>query len=507
MGEFLPSIVQPSLRDYQIDVRDRVRKTCTLVPKPVRVILQASTGAGKSVIALNLMLRCHMLGKRCLFIVSGRVLVDQIEKRLLKANVPYGVIMAGRGRNEANIQIASKETLGTRGLRLGRMKIPDADLVIIDEAHESMAKEWIALLDHYQDSVVIGLTATPALGNGKGLGTVWNGLESAVTTKQLVEEKWLVPCRVYAPDKPDLRGVKLDKNGDYQKDSLAERMDKPKLTGNVLENWLKIAPGKKTVIFGCNIAHARHIQDEFVKAGFKFGHIDQTTPDDERERIFSAIESGEMTGFTNVSVARRGLDLPCLEVACVVRPTRSLVLWLQMIGRIRRPWPGKDDCTVIDHAGACDYHCMPDDEIQWDLNAKENVSDRLERSKADGKLEKKHTCPECHCVFTGKRCPSCGYTLADKTPSENTIEHADGILVEREGRTEKSYQELQKIWLKCVGISFWKNAKIGMAAVMFKQEAGMMPWEVRPKMANMPPRRKGIWQMKTQELFPNFARR
>jgi superfamily II DNA or RNA helicase len=503
MNEFLPSIVQPSLRDYQIDVRDRVRKLCTQVPKPIRILLQASTGAGKSVIALNLMLRCHMIGKRCLFMVSGRVLVDQIEKHLARANVPYGIIMAGRGRNEANIQIASKETLASRGIRNGRMKLPTADLVIIDEAHESIADEWLQLLDKYQDAVVIGLTATPALGNGKGLGKVWNGLEMAVTTRQLVEENWLVPCRVYAPDKPDLRGVKIVK-GDYQKDDLAARMDRPKLTGSVFENWRKIADGRRTVIFGCNIAHAKHINDEFSKAGIKLGHIDQTTEDAEREDIFGAIADGNMLGFTNVSVARRGLDLPCLEVACVVRPTRSLVLWLQMIGRIRRPAPGKTESIVIDHAGACDYHCMPDDEIDWRLDAKENVSDRVNASKE--KQPKTQTCPECSCMFVGKRCPSCGYTFPDKSPSENTVEHADGILVERERMTEQSYAEMQRGWNHALAIAVNRDRKIGMAAALFKEQFGMLPWEVRPRLANMPKRRKGEWQRNAAELFPGFKR-
>ena len=497
----IDSIVMPTLRDYQIDVRDRVRADCTRLAQP-RVLLQASTGAGKSVIAVDLLLRCHMKGMRCLFIVSGRVLVNQIEGHLRRANVPYGVIMAGRGRNEANIQIASKETLGTRGLRLSRMKLPDAHLVVIDEAHESMAKEWVKLLDHYSCSVVVGLTATPALGNGKGLGRVWNGLQKAVTTAQLVKEGWLVPCRVFAPDKPNLDGIKIV-NGDYHKEQLAERMDKPKLTGSVLGNWKRIVDGRRTVIFGCNIAHALHINDEFRTAGIRMGHVDQRTEDNEREDIFGQIEDGKMMGFTNVSVARRGLDLPCLEVACVVRPTKSLVLWLQMIGRIRRPSPGKTEAIVIDHAGACDYHCMPDHDVPWNLDTDESVSEELARDKESH--PKVHTCPECSCMFTGKRCPNCGFTFADPPPAENKVEHADGILTERTGESQEfSYDQLQKIWNKCVGIAVNTNRKIGMAAALFKDGTGMLPWEVEPRMANLPKKRKDVWQEQAAELFPGF---
>jgi DNA repair protein RadD len=508
MNDFFTEIVMPILRAYQVEITTTVRKTVgDLIRRGlcVRVILQASTGAGKSVIALYLMLLCAQKGRRCLFVVSGRTLVDQIEKHLKRSGVNYGVIMAGRGRNhDALIQIASKETITSR-VKSNRMRPPAADLVIIDEAHESMAKEWVDFLDLYTSATVIGLTATPALGNGKGLGAIWNGLEKAITTKQLVEEKWLVPCRVFAPEKPDLRGIKIVK-GDYHNGQLAERMDKPKLTGNVLENWRKYADGKKTVVFGCNIAHALHLQSEFVGAGIKFGHIDQTTEDNEREDIFGAIEAGRMMGFTNVSVARRGLDLPCLEVACVCRPTKSLVLWLQMIGRIRRPWEGKDSCIVIDHAGACDHHCMPDDEIDWRLDAKENVSDRLDRDKETGKLPKSHTCPECHCVFTGKRCPACGYELADRAPAENTIEHADGILVERNGRASASYQEMQRTFSAIIAQTVHKKQKAGAVARRFKEAFDLLPWEVKPKMQYMPPRKKGIWQQPAVELWPEFLR-
>jgi DNA repair protein RadD len=496
-------IIMPILRTYQLDLTGRVRQTCRVIREPIRVIIQASTGAGKSVIALYLMLCAYQRGKRCLFMVSGRLLVDQIEKHLQRANVSYGVIMAGRGRNEALIQIASKETLGARLVRDKRMKLPEADLLIIDEAHESMAGEWVKLIHMYEKAVILGLTATPALGNGKGLGKIYGAMEKAISTAELVAQKWLVPCIVFAPEKPDLRGIKIV-NGDYHKEQLASRMDKPKLVGNVLENWKKHADGKKTVIFGCNIAHAKHIQDEFLSAGIRFGHIDQTTEDNEREDIFGEIENGRMMGFTNVSVARRGLDLPCLEVACVVRPTKSLVLWLQMIGRIRRPWPGKEGCTVIDHAGACDFHCMPDDEIDWSLDSERKIGDWLEERNADPKTPKKVLCPKCACMFTGKRCPNCGFEFAEPPQAENTIEHADGILVERDGRDKPSLAEMQKAFNSAIGFAVHKNRKAGAAARIFSNRFGFPPWDARPRLANLPKRKKGSWQQPAVVVWPNF---
>jgi DNA repair protein RadD len=513
MNDFWLEVVRPILRPYQIDVRDRVRNCCAILKragKPVRVILQCATGGGKSVIALDLILHAHDLKKRVLFVVSGRALVNQFETYLFRANLPYGVIMAGRGGALAPIQLASKETLAARALRKQRMTLPEVDLVLIDECHESMAQEWQKLLNHYCKAVVVGLTATPAFGNGKGLGRSWHGLERAVPIRQLVEENWLVKCRVFAPDKPDLRGVKIGKDGDYVKEDLAKRMDRPKITGNVVEHWKKYAQGRPTVVFGCTIEHAKHICKEFNEAGFPFGHINQGTVDDERAAIFRQIEEGKLCGFTNVGVARRGLDLPCLSCACIVRPTRSLVLWLQMIGRIRRPHNGKTDCIVIDHAGACHMHCMPDDEIEWSLDAKERIGDWLSRQKDQGKIKKSHTCPQCSCVFSGtSRCPECGCQLRQSPKETKPIHHGDGLLVEQtQSNGRFTYEQLQTGYNRIIGSTV--NArfprKAGAVAAIFKEDFGLLPWEVRPKLANLPPREKGVWQKLAIEVWPRFRK-
>ena len=285
-----------------------------------------------------------------------------------------------------------------------------------------------------------------------------------------------------------------------------------KITGDVVEHWKKYAQGRPTVVFGCTIEHAKHICKEFNDAGFPFGHIDQTTPDEERSAIFRQIEEGKLCGFTNVGVARRGLDLPCLSCACVVRPTRSLVLWLQMIGRIRRPWNGKTDCIVIDHAGACHMHCMPDDEIEWGLDAKANIGDWLSKQKDEDKIKKSHTCPQCSCVFSGtNRCPECGYELKEAPKQTKPIRHGDGILVEQNGESNGhfSHEEFQKGYNRIIGqvVNGHFPRKAGAVAAIFKGDFGKLPWEVRPRMANLPPREKGVWQKPATEVWPNFVRR
>lgn len=507
MTDDFDNIVLPALREYQSDLTARVRSLAVTLTRPKRIIVQASTGAGKSVIALDFLIRCYQKGRRGLFIVSGRALVSQFEGHLLRANVPFGVIMAGYGNNAAPIQLASKETLAARYLRRDCAdRLPPADLVVIDEAHESVADEWQRLLGRYDDAVTLGLTATPALGNGKGLGAVYSGMEQAISTQRLVEDGWLVPCRVFAPERPNLKGVKVGRNGDYKLDQLAARMDRPKLTGNVLTNWRKHADGRRTVVFACTIEHAKHLCEEFNAAGIPFRHVDQETPDTEREEIFGLIADGKVMGFTNVSVARRGLDLPCLECACVVRPTRSLVLWLQMIGRIRRPAPAKKDCVVMDHAGACDAHCGPDDEIEWNLDASRKVSDWLKEQKDAGKLPQQAVCPKCSCMFSGPRCPNCGHAFTPKPPKTRQIDYADGILVERSDGTQgPSLETQQRHWNRCIAIAANRGLKLGAAAHMFAAKfKGELPWDV-PEMRNVPPER-GDWKRLAADVFPGFKR-
>jgi DNA repair protein RadD len=509
MSDSFDDIVLPVLREYQVDLTDRTRSLVKITPQPIRVVIQCETGGGKSIVGLDFLLRCYQKGKRGMFVVSGRALVNQFEGHLTRANVPFGIIMAGRGRNKAPIQIASKETLAARLIRRAdACDLPPADLLIIDEAHESTSKEWVRLLDMYRHAVTLGLTATPALGNGKGLGAVYNGMEKAISTRDLVEQGWLVPCKVFAPDKPNLKGVARDKNGDYNTNQLAERMDRPKITGNVLTNWRKHADGRRTVVFCCTIQHAKHVCEEFNAAGIPFRHIDQDTSDEEREEIFRLIESSKVLGFTNVSVARRGLDLPCLEVACIVRPTRSLVLYRQMIGRIRRPSKatGKTFSTVIDHAGACDFHCLPDDEIEWSLDPDRKVTDWLKEAKDSGKIAKQVVCPKCDCIFQGPRCPSCGFTFKAKPSNTRQVEYADGILVERSaGDSGPSFEEMQRHWNKCIAIAANKDMKLGAAAHMFATKfGGDLPWTV-PGLKNIPDDR-GDWKRLAADVFPGFKR-
>jgi superfamily II DNA or RNA helicase len=211
-------------------------------------------------------------------------------------------------------------------------------------------------------------------------------------------------------------------------------------------------------------------------------------------------------GFTNVSVARRGLDLPCLEVACVVRPTRSLVLWLQMIGRIRRPSKatGKTDCIVIDHAGACDFHCMPDDEIEWSLDPDRKVSDWLKRARRTDKIASRWSAPSATACSRGRAAP-----IADSrsSPSRRTrgrsstrTASSSSVRAVTAGHHSRHAAALEQVHRH----RGEQGHKLGAAAHMFAGKYAKKPWEIHG-MKNVPPAGEN-WKMPAEEVFPGFKR-
>ena len=331
--------------------------------------------------------------------------------------------MAGEPvRLYANVQIASFDTLAARGVRRNRMAMPQADLLVVDEAHV-VGKSRESVLAHYKGSIIVGMTATPTRGNGRGLGEIYDDLIQVTTIASLTAEGFLCPVRYFAPSEPDLAGVKLNRDGDYQVSQLGRAMNRPELIGNITENWLRIAFGRSTVVFCVTRAHSRHVCQEFLKIGVTAEHLDGETPTSERKAILARVASGETTVLCNVFVASYGLDVPRLSCAVLARPTRSLALYFQTCGRILRPFDGKPDALVIDHSGAVKLHGFLDEPQPWSLDPDEDITDRKEKQRQDSKQPKEISCHQCGFVFSGCRsCPACGHAMIPATEKIPTHE-------------------------------------------------------------------------------------
>lgn len=398
------------LRPYQTAAIAHLREA---MREHKRVVLQLATGAGKTIIASNIVQMALDKGRKVLFLAPRRELIDQAASAFERHGIRVGKIMAGRQRDDmADMQVASFDTLHARGIRKGSMRMPPADLIIVDEIHLAVADSRQEVLNAYPDARLIGLTATPARGDGRGLGELVTGMVFGPSITLLTSLGYLVPVRYYAPSKPDLAKLKLGKDGDYQESGLANRMDTPKLVGDIVDNWLRIAPDRRTVVFCVNCAHSLHLRDEFILRGIRAAHVDGETPHGERAEILEGTRSGKYQVLCNVFVASYGLDIPVLDCAVLARPTKNITLYLQTCGRVLRPWEGKSDALIIDHAGAVEENGFVDDEVPWSLDTVMKVKDLKKAALESSGKPKQMTCPCCTWVFGGSpKCPQCGYQM------------------------------------------------------------------------------------------------
>jgi superfamily II DNA or RNA helicase len=290
-----------------------------------------------------------------------------------------------------------------------------------------MAETYRQVIDRYPNAILLGLTATPCRKDGRGLGNIFEMLIECPQVSELIRFGFLVPTVVYAPaEEPDLRGVRTQA-GDYVESQLAERMNTVKLVGDVVTHWYRHGEHRKTVIFATDVAHSLHLRDEFCKSGALAEHIDGSTPKDERDAILKRLALSEIEIITNCQVLTEGVDIP--EIACLIlaRPTKSMGLFRQMIGRGLRPAPGKSDCIVLDHAGATLEHGFAEDPVTWTLSKDRRATNVAhDKRKAGGSKSRLCDCSRCGAIrIAGERCRSCGFL---PVPPPRSVDFIDGDL-------------------------------------------------------------------------------
>src|SRR5262244_1030181 len=267
------------LRPYQTDITAEFERH--VGRGDGSILLVAPTGSGKTVIASAIVAGTD---RRVLVVSHRREIVNQTCNKLTANGVYHGVIQAGdekKLRPMAAVQVASIQTLHARAIRSSTMLMPLADLLIIDEAHHACAMTYKKIIDAYPNAIILGLTATPCRGDGRGLGGIFKTMIECPQVPDLIEQRYLVKSRVYAPVDPDLHGVKTQA-GDYVESQLAERMDRDKLVGDIVTHWLKYGEQRRTVAFACSVGHSVHICDEFRRADIRAEHVDGATPLDDR---------------------------------------------------------------------------------------------------------------------------------------------------------------------------------------------------------------------------------
>ena len=432
-----------------------------------RIVLYSPTGSGKTEIAIAMILLALGKGRRVAFLVNRIELCTQASRRFHKAGIAHGVIQGDNSFNTgADVIIASIHSVARRGL-------PDVDLIIIDEAHGVPGSHaYRDLLFKLNNVPVIGLTATPfSRGMGKHYkelgGPLFERLVPAATIRELIDLEHLVDVEVYAPGEPDLVTVKIVA-GDYNETQLGEAVDKPELVGDIVAHWLKLAQGRPTVCFATSQAHSKHIVEQFKRAGVSAEHIDCYTDDDERQAILERVRTGQTTVISNVGILAEGWDFPACEVMILARPTRSLVRYIQMAGRILRPFPGKIRGLILDHSGTVARLGFPTDDLALELDdGKPKRSDAKEVERKE-KLPK--VCTACHFVKPAgvHTCPSCGFA----PERQNTVEVADGELVKLQRKKPLKKEVGQHIYSQLLGYAQTKGYMPGWAFHKYREFTG-----------------------------------
>jgi hypothetical protein len=404
------------LRTYQAqavaDLRQAYRQG---VRAPLLVL---PTGAGKTVVFAEITRSAAERGRRVLILVHRRELVRQASSKLTAAAVEHGIIAAGNRSTLSNVQVASVQTL----VRHLAVQTWQPDLIIIDEAHHACAGSWERVLNHWPEAFRLGVTATPTRLDGRGLGGTFDHLVIGPSVAELVADGYLTPARIFAPPvQADLSGLRT-RAGDYKPEQAAERLDKPSITGDAISHYQKLGGGLPAICFTCTTAHAEHVAANFNAAGIPAATLLGTTAPDIRDQLVAGLASGTIKVLVTVDVVSEGFDCPGAGVAILLRPTQSQALYLQQVGRVLRPAPGKAAAIILDHVGNVSRHGFPDDPRDHSL------SDKPRRGRSDASHPAVRQCSVCYAAFKpAPICPCCG---AESQPSPREIEQRDGQLRE-----------------------------------------------------------------------------
>ena len=421
-----------NLRDYQQQAISDLRSAMQQGARAPLLCLP--TGGGKTVILATIAAQAAARGRHVLILVHRRELIHQTSSKLAWVGLDHGIIAAGIPSSDHAVQIASVQTLARRLSRLNWQPT----LIIIDEAHHATAGQWARILDHWPDAYRLGVTATPCRLDGCGLRGTFDIMVLGPSVADLIFTGYLSPARIYAPPMvADLQGIR-SRGGDYANDQAAAAMDRPTVTGDAIAHYQRLAAGQQAIAFCCNVAHAVSMCDAFKTAGIGAELLLGNTSD--REQVVADFAAHRIRVLVTVDVVSEGFDVPAASCAILLRPTQSLGLYLQQVGRVLRPAPGKEHAVILDHVGNVTRHGFPDDSRDWSLD------DRMRRSKGTP-APSVRTCPECFAAFKpAPICPVCG---AQCLPIKSrVIRELAGELQEMKRRSQQRQQQGQARTLK-----------------------------------------------------------
>lgn len=390
----------------------------------------------------------------------------QKENGNIKFSRLEGVEVYKRGSGWRPFWVPSKNTV--YNIHVAENNNYFANGILVHNCVHAAAKTWLKVINYFPEAKVVGLTATPHRTSGEGLGHIFQHMVHGKDVPWLIENKFLSPFRAFVPSIPDLSNVHT-KMGDYIQSETEEIMDKPTITGDAIKHYLRLCNGGKAVIFAVSVKHSKHIAAAFCEAGIAAIHIDGETPKEERKMALRNFRDDKIKILCNVNIVSEGLSIPDMDAVIMMRPTQSLSLHLQQIGRAIRYKEGKT-ALIIDHCNNLSRHGLPTDNFEWTLEGKKKKS-KSEKSEVPVRI-----CPQCFCAHSPamKECSECGfkYEVKNKLP-----EIVDGDLAEidlnnwRKNAPYKQVVQKARTREELVAVARARGYKRGWVGFIMKERA------------------------------------
>lgn len=473
-----------ALRDYQQAGIDAIRAEFRGGNR--RVLLCMPTGAGKTLTASEMVRGNHTRGKRMLWLTDREELADQASEAFQQAGVPHGHIMAGHVADKfASAWIGTIQSFLAWRKEGSRRWTPDTvDLIVIDEAHRTEADSFQQMLAEYPDAYVVGLTATPMRGDGRGLGRTYTGMTVPVTMRELLDRGLLVPARYFVPSSQDYATLQRARSGDYSSAELSAWADaNPQLVGDAVENFARVCPERRAVAFPPDIKTSVALAERFNAAGISAVHVDGKMKKPERREAMRQFRSGEAQVLTSVNIAIEGLDVPDVSAVLMLRPTKSERIWVQAVGRGLRAAPGKLDCVVLDHAGILQDFGPAEDFTPPELHSKagKETKGSAEKKRAPAQVvcDGEFNGSACGTVLIGVNvCPTCG-TEREYDPVGRSVDVIPGQLEEltAQGRERVTYDlnEKRRWYAELLGCAYLRGKNPGSVFYRYQAKFGEKP--------------------------------
>lgn len=415
----------------------RVRES---IKRDVRMCLQSPTGTGKT-IDMALLLTDPIPQ---IVLTPRRILLDQTARVLDAYKIPYGFRAAGRQPNDAAIQLAMIQTEYERSFKTARSELHPCQRVHVDEIHGVKGSIGQAVMTRYHKmgASIIGYTATPV-----DLGGVVDECHCSITVEKAIEQGYLCAPKVFAVEQPcskALAGLKRDARGEYLAKDVAKVTKVEHIKGRVIEHYKRLSPdGRAFILFAHSVKASIFWAQYMTGRGIPTAHIDGDniwvdgkffkSDTKKRAEVFERTEAGNIKGLSNRYVLREGVDLPCIGHAILTCPVGSRMSFVQMCGRVLRPYADREYAIIQDHSGTVVSHPALDSREPWDWTAPAGMSEKLYLANMrDDTTPEPFICPQCNMMrYYGDTCPHCGFMYKKHA---RYVEQRDGTLELVEGR-------------------------------------------------------------------------